>query len=790
MRLFLYCCLLMVLPLAAQELIPVDFMNHYTVPGQATILEFSASGENLPDTFEYLLYDYNGKECGKGVLKHFASGKKYQTNQVFPQGFFELFIVASDQRFGIVSLPEFSDNRDYFWGMNIKQSPHDEDIRLFELLHRFGVQSFRKWHPYWVEEKEPGVWGLPCLELCYQYAAKQKMAPLFYFNRVPLYMRAEKDRKNHALKVYPGTLLPMEKSLSAMLSRRMNSLGSYQVWNEPDLKKCPSDSYISFLAANSWYVMQNHPSVPVVSSGFSTADVSAEVFAPYLKNGLLDLVDVFAFHNYSNPETFLQHLKKFRQLLEAYPKGNLPFWITECGKSWYRGIINPSQVYGGPIGKLRADIDDDLLSLNWIVSKACLARAAGVERFFPFILNFHSEGRGNFGLLDFHSTPLRSLAGYFFCVRILSGKEYIGSTTVAPEGERRMLFFSDDEENIVVILTGNHEIEKIDISTLNASVLYAADGSRMNANKSNTYYVSGGIAYAAVKEFPAPDKPDPLLKLSHIARNYRKTVKKAYPVVFSFDSSEIKHRNKEAYLITPSKLKFKISNLSDEKQILALQLLLPAGGNCKTKVPPMLELPPRSEKHISLDVNLSAITNHEFEIILTDKHNSARKLILFFSDPYRLRTESFGLNSPNSWRPHCAGKNMTVSMDKKENAIHFHVDFSNVKDESHWVNPEYSLNLPNESLRNSVGISFDIKTRQSNGSFRFQYASFQVVFEHAGDYITFSYPKPSLPEWEHRIFLWPNTLDTGKIRGIRIGLGPTSDILDYWLRNIKIHYKD
>ena len=131
---------------------------------------------------------------------------------------------------------------------------------------------------------------------------------------------------------------------------------------------------------------------------------------------------------------------------------------------------------------------------------------------------------------------------------------------------------------------------------------------------------------------------------------------------------------------------------------------------------------------------------------------------------------------------------MTVKDDPDEQAVHFHVDFRGVTKESHWVTPEYTLKLPEESLKNSSAISFEIRTRQQNGSFRFQYTSLQVVYGSDRDYKTYSYPVPTGPEWEKRIFLWPEDARLEDIRKIRIGLGPTSEILDYWIRNIKIHY--
>ena len=768
------------------EIQPENFFQQFPTPGQTVRLTFAVNGETIPDALDYRLYDSSGKICGSGTLTRQEQSRRFSGLFRFRQGFYE--IGFPERRFGIIALPDFSENRDLFWGMNLSQ--FSSGLEHFQLLHRFGIQSFRKWHLYWAEEKTPGKWQPnPQQESGYQYAEKHRMAPLFYFNSVPRFMWKDRNRKGSVLNIYPWTYLPLEKSLNQMLDSRLKRYGSYQVWNEPDLASRwrPGDSYISFLSANSYFARQSHPEVLLVSCGFSAMNITEKAYRSYLGNGLLDLIDVLAFHNYTSPEEFLRRLTAFRRILAPWKRGNLPIWITESGKSWDRGIVNWNKK--SPIGRLRAKRKDDLLSANWIVRKACLAKGGGVSRYFAFILTFHPEGRRNFGLLDFHQTPHLALGAYFFCAGILAGKEYVGDYPDLPPGCSDLRVFSDGRQTVGVLAANDVNQTGVNLSNIPHLRCYSIDGRELLPEKNGSYTFSGGVVYLLFSEAPLPLKTETsLMKLLNTSRNYRQSSRTPLPVVFSFDSSSIFQYHLTAYLTLPRKFVFRISNLGDNPLLVHPELDLPPGARIRGKVPGAMTLPPKSERDLAVALDFSACRRSNFEIILRDRNNHARPLILPFLNVDAMRKEVFRFSSSNSWKPNCAGGKMTVKDDPDEQAVHFHVDFRGVTKESHWVNPEYTLKLPEESLKDSTAISFEIRTRQQNGSFRFQYTSLQVVYGSDRDYKTYSYPVPTGPEWEKRIFLWPEDARLEDIRKIRIGLGPTSEILDYWIRNIKIHY--
>ena len=783
--LFLFSCIMI---LNGLEIQPENLFQHFVAPEENVQLTFAVNEENIPGVLDYHLYDSFGNQYASGRLKREGRSNRFSGNFHFPQGFYE--IALPDRRFGIVALPDFFGNRDLFWGMNLNQFSSGSEH--FQLLHRFGIQSFRKWHPYWAEEKTPGRWlPNPKQECGYVYAKKHGMAPLFYFNSVPRFMWKDRNRKGSVLNVFPWTYLPLEKSLNQMLDARLNGFGSYQVWNEPDLASRwrPGDSYLSFLAANSYFVRRSHPEVLLVSCGFSAMNVTEKAYRSYLSNGLLDLIDVLAFHNYTSPEEFLRRLTAFRRILAPWKRGNLPIWITESGKSWDRGIVNLNGWKKNSIGKLRAEKKDDLLSANWIVRKACLAKGGGVFRYFPFILTFHPEGRRNFGLLDFHQTPHLALGAYFFCARILAGKEYIGDYPKLPSGCSELRVFSDGKQTLGVLVANNIDKTSVDLSKIPHIRCYSIDGRELLPGKNGSYPFSGGVVYLLFPEAPLPLKTETsLMKLLNTSRNYRQSSRTPLPVVFTFDSSSISQYHLTAYITLPREFIFRISNLGENSVIVHPELELPPGARIRGKAPDAMTLSPKSERDLRLSLDFSACRQSNFEILLRDRNNHARPLILPFLNVDAMRKEVFRFSSSNSWKPNCAGGKMTVKEDPDEQAVHFHVDFRGVTKESHWVNPEYTLKLPEESLKDSTAISFEIRTRQQNGSFRFQYTSLQVVYGSDRDYKTYSYPVPTGPEWEKRIFLWPEDARLEDIRKIRIGLGPTSEILDYWIRNIKIHY--
>jgi hypothetical protein len=88
-----------------------------------------------------------------------------------------------------------------------------------------------------------------------------------------------------------------------------------------------------------------------------------------------------------------------------------------------------------------------------------------------------------------------------------------------------------------------------------------------------------------------------------------------------------------------------------------------------------------------------------------------------------------------------------------------------------------------------VAISFEIKAKQGAGSPLFSHSLLMFAYEDVkekGSSEKVKYSQPG-PEWETRTVFFPDSA-SGKVKMIRLGMGPIDDSLDYWVRNVKIHY--
>ena len=766
------------------KLVPAGMEQHFVTPGKAALFQFHTDAENPPGRLTGQLFDFTGKRFAAAEFTLQPNRKSYSGTITFPAGFFELsFPAAGGVRFGILSLPDNSGSRDLFWGINLNAKPGVES--MFRILHRFGIQSVRRWHSWEYEERSPGCWSAN-EEKGYDFAGRNGMSILIYNNRVPIWMRAPSERKR--MDALPASALQLSPSIETMLARRRQVMGAYQLRNEPDLKSRSGDLYQPYFAANSYLAGRENPDLPVVGPGFGSffGTIDAPRWRIYLENGLLETIDIFAFHNYTAPETLWPHIRQIRDIFADSPRAALPLWITECGKPWSRGFYNLKDIYRGPSAP-RAKVKEDLRSAHWIVAKACLARAAGIDRFFVFILNFHPERTANFGLLDRNNTPHRSLGAYFYAAQLLAGKTYLGDTRSCPDGAERILVFSDGRHHTGVILGRDETPVQLPAPEFPVLDQFAIDGSPLSPDKAGRTLLRG-INYLTLSELPPLNRETEGAKLLAIARSYRPLPRKQNPVIFQFDPAGLP-ANRLGYQARPERLVFSAVNLSEKEQKISPHLQLPPGGKILSspKVPQILV--PRSATSLEYQLDLAEVKNPgNFRIRLEDSSGTGNFLVLPFFLPFEnTLAKSFETGNVKRWRPHCSGS-MTISDDPTEKAIRIHADFTGIN-ENHWAEPVYRFSSPGENLTGSLGVSFEIRAKQSNGS---KYFTYQVVGFHDENNrnITVHFTPAPTEQWQTRTVLWPSFLKLEQLKEFRIGLGPSDNKLDYWIRNIRFLYPD
>lgn len=764
--------------LAAAEWIPVNIGQFHVTPGKSVTIDFAVSGEKA-ETVAGTLRNYSGSPAGTVILRR-CGEKLYRLTHAFVRGFHELEIPGAQQKFGIIALPEYSGIPDRFFGIeSLLRWQKIEWIRIsLDFLKRNGIISLREHHGWPQEEPEKGIWRPDRCEAIYEEASRRNISGVFFFDRTPQWARPV-DR-------YPTDLIGTGDSIMAMVKRRLAGLNAFQIWNEPDLKQLPADQYLSLQAVASYVLRTGGSELPLIGAGFSSWQTGKETLQQYFDGKMPAFIDIFAFHSYHEPEEMLRLITTYRAYLKKAGKGGIPIWITESGKPWKRGIEKPPQNSGSPHEKLRADVDEDRISARWITLKAVEAKAGGVAGYFPFTLRSFRESVHNFGMMDCQWTPHRSLAAYFFCAQILANCGYIGDLNRLPRGIRSARTFAGADGQAVAVLDAGGKSIDISSRELPKGTMFAADGTELRPNSTGKYnvvdfcYLRFPLRVAAGRL----RKDTPHMALWKLAADYQATPRNASPIVYQFAHKAIRNKGATGYLANPTKLKVTAFNLSEKAQEISPKLKLPAGVRL-LKAPENRTLSPRSSAVLEWEVDASGNLDFPLTLLLTDSKNQSAPLPLVFLRFDRTRTAEFDFPNPKRWKANSSGA-MKITVDPETETLHFHCDFSKTRGDF-WTYPEYIFN-PDESRRNLIGVSFEMKAVQTPAAAHFQAAKVMAVFNMGNQYKSISIEEPASGKWEKREILFSAEWDLNAMKKFRIGMNPVSPQLDFWIRNLKFHY--
>ena len=128
---------------------------------------------------------------------------------------------------------------------------------------------------------------------------------------------------------------------------------------------------------------------------------------------------------------------------------------------------------------------------------------------------------------------------------------------------------------------------------------------------------------------------------------------------------------------------------------------------------------------------------------------------------------------------------MAISFDPAEQAVCFHTKFPRNVDR--WVYPEYTLQLPQESLHGAYALTFEVKTTPD--------AIKQMLVMsvgHTGEKQEKAVHHPVLrpsEHWEKRTIYFDKQSEPLEIIRLRIGLNSMSDEITYRIRNIQVVYQ-
>lgn len=678
-------------------------------PGERRRYEFKTS--LLPDgsVHDWVLTGMDGGETGLSA-RAAVRNRALSVELALPTGYYELRFPALDQLFGISILPPHPGKADPFFAIEGLLETRTPDLYLscLDLLARNGILHNREWTNFAGLHSRKEEYD-PRNDRFYRAAGAKGIRSIFAFSDFPAWLEPVASRTGR--RILPGKLIELDRAIARMLESRQAGLEGFHILNEYDLSNFPAEANLPPLKVAAWAARERE--IALIGAAFCKG--SSLVEQESIAGGMLDFIDAFCIHTYAEPERMLSYVQEYRRDMKGHPKENMPIWITETGKPWHRGATGPlKQAYGGPLHNLHPQVKEDMISALWITMKAVEAKACGVARYYPFVMQFFQENDNNFGMLDYYGTPLRSMHAYAFAANLLANQEYRGDWKENPTGLQPTRVFSDGKRAVAVFYAGKDGVGErtVSLQGFPTGQGYAIDGAELKV-KQNQLTFRGGMAYWV---FPAEKLDAAKLntdtepkRMLQAAKRYRPVKRRYTPLIYRYDFRRSGNRYTASGYEMPKdgKLHFVITNFSDERVTTRPRLTVPDGTTVTLPPPESIELPPRSET--ALVVGISSLRRYHGVIRLGDAGDELSATQVPLTDNSRLKPETRDFMNLARWHQNSSGK-QTFRFIAEENAIEVRTDFRNKRNpaDDNWSYPEFRF-LPEEKKGKLIAVSFDFR---------------------------------------------------------------------------------
>jgi Glycosyl hydrolase catalytic core len=461
---------------------PPTLAKLYTDPGGEPTLQLRLAAGDAVDPVAYRVLDYAGSLVTRGQLRP-DGVDHWELSLNAVQGFLEIELPSSGQRFGVVCLPAWKGKPDAFFAIDgglswlVPESTRRE--QLIEAARRCGVSLIRERLSWSAVSPDRDHWNL-------DGSARYDSLRRFYrASGMPILELAHDSPRwlGHVGK-YPRDLIGTAQSWAELGRKWATSWGGVELWNEPDIDfggNLPADQYVAIAKAISFGLAHAGIRAPMV--GGAMAYPNRDFLETCASSGLLDRIDAFSFHTYGKAEGMQATVEGYRDWLIKSGHGAMPIWITECGRPWSRGPDRPP-------------VAEDQTSALDIVMKGVEARACGVARYFPFVYPFYNENNSNFGMTDRRGTPLRSYAAYAQMIRVLANQRYLGDLRQKGPGISRARVFGDDHQAIAVLYSGGKPASAVAQFGLRCRRIEGIDGRALTARNDGSIPIPDGLTYA------------------------------------------------------------------------------------------------------------------------------------------------------------------------------------------------------------------------------------------------------------------------------------------------------
>ena len=733
------------------------------------------------------------------------NGRKKLLLAPLPNGYYKLELSggAGSRGFAVVPDPAGRENNpEQFFAMDSAQSwlarpdagnPRQPD-KPFEVVsetaRRAGLRMVRE-RLNWAEvEAVPGKYDWLQYQTNADLLAERGIQILGMYHHAPEWVRRKQGK------------LPVDLAATCRFAQKAaehfrGKMTVWEFWNEQDIGFSLEAAwdYAAALKAASLGFKSADPKLPVAIGGYALTPL-----LPYadvvMENGAGEYFDIFNVHTYRPICEFPEALHSVRDHLKRHNIADRPVWFTENGSN-----MEGAGRAGSYIPGLKAHSpEQELLIAEYLPKMMVTMQSLGAARNFFFVLPPYNETGGNkdWGLMrrDFTVKP-----GYAAFATLV---DQLGNA--APEGEVRLgdglkgFLYRRKEGGKILVYWSISELDTdkprpgLSNADLKARTFalplsgdirgvdlvgtpFTAEAGRIPATRYPAF-LTGVDALRADLPFHAPQavlRPDRESAFDKTVI-FRAELSGDFQIAVGKDCADVKK--------TPARFRLQVWNLSDREK----RGTLAASGGSVTGIPAGVTLPPFGKTELELAFTPELDREFKGKLRIDGVFNGRRATPLAI--PCRSVTEmnSSGrkikmpqLLDPANWRRNSAGT-VTIEHDASEQAIRFTTRFP--AGANRWSYPEYTLQLPQESLAGALGVAFEAKVSKP--------AAVQqmllMAVPQAGKDVYLKTDRPA-GEYKEHFIAFPSDLDTGKIVKLRLGVNALEDEIAVSVRNVRIFYR-
>jgi len=764
------------------------------------------SGEALsfaaPVGSSYIVKDWRGNVIRSGQTP--AAGEL--TLPSLPNGYYLLQTGENQEPKSFMIVPaNYPHNPDSYFAMDTAQSwlgrpdpknprfPGEGFTAISDILQRTGTQNVRERLSWNEIEAAPGQFDGK------QYLFNHNLLKARNIGVLGMYHSAPKWAKVNT-QLVPDDLLAVYH-FGKTISQKFDAMTAWEFWNEEDIDFSKEGvwDYAAALKAASLGYKAGNPKAAVLIGGLANSMPLANYANEVMKNGIADYIDVFNIHTYRTLMDQPATIKDVDEFMARHQIADKKLYITEIGS-----LAEGSGRVDSYMPGIRAHSpEQELLMTEYLPKTLIQMQSLGVDRSYFFVIAPYNEQNGSkdWGLLRRDYTAKPALAAFATLNSQLGAAKYLGSLTLGndirgflyqqPDGKQTLAFWTatefDNAPQNPAVKLDNFREKSFSINapdgeyTLVDAVgtpqtVKSVNGKLVLTSERFVRFVNGlsGLApQIAAKVRPAPVK----------------TALEDKTVIFQLRlSNEFKVSPNKEYAelaAIPGKAVLTVYNLSHAAKTGTIQIsgattdydgkTINVGPFAKTEIPLVITPVIPDGSYMS-----SVTVNGKFN----DKTVSPLSLVICDGAKMLRETRKVALsntNDPVNWRKNAAGP-MSVDFVAADNAVHFKVKFPENIDR--WIYPEYTLQLPQESMRGAVGLAFEIKA--TPGGKAAKKAIVMAVMTDKTVYLPFQVNGDG---WEEKVLMFAGAIDDpDKIRVLRIGLNPSVAEIEYSIRNVKVLY--